>query len=148
LTSMYTTSPSVAWSQNHRREDGPGNSSTRTNAMSTTTTTSTSTTTNNNNTSTRTMLSDFSMTGKALTAQEKLDKAKMKGYCVRCGTKTHTGHPLRRKKRISSELVWQGVCIKCNPNKVPEHVLRLHRERSSHANRNSSLSSSLIREAR
>jgi hemoglobin-like flavoprotein len=73
------------------------------------------------------MLSDFSATGKVLTAQEKLSKAIMKGYCVRCGTKTHTGHPIRRKQ-ISSELVWQGVCIKCNPDKVPKQALMVHQE--------------------
>ena len=71
----------------------------------------------------------FGKTGTALSNEERIAIAKRKGVCVRCGTKTHTGNILRRIP-LNNNDVYQGVCIRCNPDSVPANVYSEWRARN------------------
>ncbi|CAB9512665.1 expressed unknown protein [Seminavis robusta] len=61
-------------------------------------------------------------------AQEMREKgntvAKIEGLCVQCHTKTRWGSLL-----VINENVYKGICIKCNADNVPPHVLNRYIKR-------------------
>lgn len=65
----------------------------------------------------------FSKNGTALTEDERERIAQKRGQCLRCGIKTKDIGVFKQKS-ITSDQVHKGVCIRCNPEKVPEGVYR------------------------
>ena len=70
----------------------------------------------------------FGKNGTALTAEERAAIAKRRGQCVKCGSKTHESGIMRRP--LTNEDIYKGTCIKCNPDKVPSHILADYHRRN------------------
>lgn len=68
---------------------------------------------------------------RALIAQQK-----RLSHCGKCGIQTHTVKRSMHKKsylHMTNDNVYQGICIACNPSRVPDKVLRqFKRDHSSH----------------
>jgi hypothetical protein len=60
--------------------------------------------------------------GRLLTDEERAQIASRRGQCVRCGVHTHTGKAFRRKA-LTDDNVYNGICIRCNPEQLPAHVV-------------------------
>lgn len=72
----------------------------------------------------------FDQNGTALTKEQRLARSERKGLCPRCGIKTHQISVVtRRRVPICDSDVYQGHCIKCDPDNVPfELVLKWEEE--------------------
>ena len=68
------------------------------------------------------IMSEFSNTGRVLTEKEKIHVAEVKGYCLKCGIRTHKGNKAVRQRPLTNDEVWKGICIKCHPSKVPTDI--------------------------
>lgn len=63
----------------------------------------------------------FNQHGTALSQEERENIARKKGICVRCGVKTHEVKVFKTKQ-LTNEHVYQGICIRDNPSRVPTHI--------------------------
>jgi hypothetical protein len=63
----------------------------------------------------------FGKNGTALSQEERSVIAKRRGLCLKCGTKTHQVK-LMGRSALTTEDVYQGVCIKCHQHGVPPKV--------------------------
>lgn len=62
--------------------------------------------------------------------EEQARKARKKGLiCLTCAVKTHAIASLSRVP-LTNELVYKGICIKCNPEKIPEDVWKKFQKRA------------------
>ena len=75
----------------------------------------------------------FGRNGTALTPEERLDIAKRRGVCVRCGRQTHKVKILGSTP-LTNDDVFNGVCIKCKPESVPVPVLSEWQSRNTQSN--------------
>lgn len=65
----------------------------------------------------------FSKNGTALSEEERERIAQKRGQCLRCGIKTKESGVFKQKA-VTSDQVFKGICIRCNPEKVPQEVYR------------------------
>lgn len=63
----------------------------------------------------------FNQHGTALSQEERENIAKKKGICVGCGVKTHEVKVFK-SKQLTNDHVYQGVCIRDYPSRVPTHI--------------------------
>ena len=70
----------------------------------------------------------FSKNGTALSEIERERIAEKRGQCLRCGVKTKDVKFLKQKS-LTSEQVFKGVCIRCNPDRVPQEIYRAWEEK-------------------
>lgn len=78
-----------------------------------------------NNMSGGTFVPTFDKKGKTLTFEERTEIAKRKGLCMRCFTiKTHKiKYNGLVRNPITDDDVYEGICIRCEPNKVPKSIM-------------------------
>lgn len=73
----------------------------------------------------------FTDSGTTLDAQQQVERARKKGLCINCGLKTHSVLPYRRTPLTNTD-VYQGHCIKCEPEEIPSRILKEWQERNPH----------------
>ena len=66
----------------------------------------------------------FNQHGTALSQEERENIARKRGVCVRCGLKTHDVGMFKRTP-LNSDHVYEGTCIRCNTNAIPQPVLQV-----------------------
>jgi len=66
---------------------------------------------------------EFDRNGTALIHKKRLEIAQKRGICIKCGIKTHEKKVLR-ERALTNEHVHQGVCIRCNPDEVPDPIFK------------------------
>ena len=70
----------------------------------------------------------FSKNGTALSESERERIAQKRGVCIRCGIKTMDVKFLKQKP-LTSDRVFKGICIRCNPDRVPQEIYRAWEEK-------------------
>ena len=66
----------------------------------------------------------FSKMGTTLSEADRERIAEKRGQCLRCGIKTRDVKGVFKRSTITSDQVYKGICIRCNPDKVPQDVYK------------------------